>query len=331
MTTYTHISNISYWGLASLTEQLFVLDEEFISNGLVLDHLKLCEKVTKFNSGGLDFLTDQTEEAIENDDIELADRLSEKLQTNFPCRAEAVFLRSRLARLDGRAGNDALILAEQAFELDPRYTPPFDFLRAHYRRVKQTDKIEQLCERILALGPCLSRTHRSEVLTTLADLRMSVGKYEQAADHYAEILRMAVPEDELDEDGLPLPQMANAFNAAESSRRAGRSVPIGIWKKIITQFEEFPAHSGTPNMTANLCQAIHIAYAMVGDVSTAKENLRKAIKAVETINDLETVFSVRDYRFVNRDEFKASTEDLLAALDRGELWDGMKLPTNTAT
>ncbi len=84
-------------------------------------------------------------------------------------------------------------------------------------------------------------------------------------------------------------------------------------------------------MTANLCQAIHIAYAMVGDVSTAKENLRKAIKAVETINDLETVFSVRDYRFVNRDEFKASTEDLLAALDRGELWDGMKLPTNTAT
>jgi hypothetical protein len=69
---------------------------------------------------------------------------------------------------------------------------------------------------------------------------------------------------------------------------------------------------------------------MVGDVSAAKESLRKALKAVETVNDLETIFSARDYRFVNRDEFKASTEDLLTALDRGELWDGMKLPSPTA-
>jgi hypothetical protein len=59
--------------------------------------------------------------------------------------------------------------------------------------------------------------------------------------------------------------------------------------------------------------------------------LRKALKAVETVNDLETIFSVRDYRFVDRDEFKASTEELLAALDRGELWDGMKLPQPTGS
>jgi tetratricopeptide (TPR) repeat protein len=254
----------------------------------------------------------------------LAGRLSEALLKGFPKRAEAVFLRSRLSRLDNQVGN-TLELAEQAFELDPLFEPTFDFLCAQYRRVKQTEKIEQLCEKVLKLGHCLSSTHKCKVLSTLAELRMSVCKYDQAAYHYSEILRLAAPEDE-DENGLPLLQMANAFNAAESSRRAGHLVRLEVWKNIITQFEEFPALGGLPTMTANLCQAIHIAYAMVGDVATAKESLRKALKAVETVNDLETIFSARDYRFVNRDEFKAITEELLAALDRGELWDGMKLP-----
>lgn len=324
-------SSIHYWPTASLTERLFVLDEaSFGPNVLVQDHKKLCDRIKNFNRKGLDFLTDQTDEAIENDDSEMAERLSKKLLEDYPDRAEAVFLRSRLARLDGQTGNP-VELAEQAFKLDPRFELPFDFLCAQYRRVKQTEKIEQLCEQILSLRQCLSPTYRSEVLTTLAELRMSVAKYKLAADHYAEILRLTIFEAEETEDGLPFPQMVNEFNAAESSRRAGHEVPRETWRKIIAHFEQFPESGGLPIMTANLCQAIHIAYAMVGDISTAKECLRKAIKTVETVNDLETIFSARDYRFENRDEFKASTEDLLAALDRGELWDGMKLPAPTST
>jgi MinD-like ATPase involved in chromosome partitioning or flagellar assembly len=320
----TIASSIRYWGLASLEEQLFVLNDVSGTNGLVQDYKNLCTKVSKFNRNGLDFYTAQTEDAISTDDSNLAGRLTEVLKREFPERAEAVFLRSRLARLDN-GSEDALALAEKAFELDPRFKPPFDFLYTHYNRVKQTGRIEQLCERILSLGACLSLSHRSEVLTTLAELRMSIGKYELAAEHYAEVLRLAPLEKKDDKDGMPLPQMAHSFNAAESGRRAGRLVSQETWKRIISQFEEFPALSGLPTMTANLCQAIHIAYAMVGDISMAKESLRKAIKAVESVNELETIFSARDYRYVNRDEFKSTTEDLLAALDRGELWDGMKL------
>lgn len=319
-------SSIRYWPIASLTERLFVLDDTFGKTVLVQDHKILCEKISEYNRNGLDFLIEQTEDAIKEDDSELAERLSEILLKGFPNRAEAVFLRSRLARLDGRAGN-ALELAEQAFELDPIYAPPFEFLCAQYRRSKQTEKIELLCERILSLGPRLSSPHRSEVLATLAELRMSVGKHEQAADHYAEILRLGASDDE-DEDGSSVQQMIHEFNAAESSRRAGRLVPAQTWKKITALFEEFPALGGLPAMTANHCYAIHIAYAMAGDVSTAKECLRKSLRAAETINDLENIFSVRDYRFVNRDEFKATTEELLAALERGELWDGTKLPAS---
>ena len=292
---------------------------------MVQDHTRLCERITKFNRNGLDFLTEQTEEAIEDDNSELAERLSEILLKNFPNRAEAVFLRSRLARLDGRA-KDAQELAESAFELDATYAPPFQFLCSYYRRIKQTEKVESLCEGVLALSSRLSTSRRSDVLTTLAELRMSIGKHHQAADHYEEVLKSTVSDDDEDEEDLPFSQMARIFNAAESSRRAGRSVLPRTWQTIVSLFEKFPALGGPPGETANNCQAIHIAYAMLGNIPTAKECLRKAIKAAETVNDIENIFSVRDYRYVNRDEFKTTTEELMAAIQRGELWDGTKLP-----
>ena len=319
-------NSIRYWGPASLTERLFVLDDSFGSPAMVQDHRILCDWITGHNRNGFDFLAEQTEEAISEDNIELAERLSEVLLNHFPNRAEAVFLRSRLARLDGPPGK-ALELAECSFELDPAYAPPFDFLCAHFRRTKQTKKVENLCERVLALGPRLSSAHRIEVLDTLAELQMATGKYDQAANHYGEILKLNVPsEDEEEGDGLAVVQMAQAFNAAESNRRAGHSVPLETWKMIISLFEKFPALGGLPTMTANHYQAIHVAYAMIGDVAMAKECLRKALKAAETVNDLEYIFSVRDYRMVNRDEFTTTTGELLAALDRNELWDGTKLP-----
>ena len=319
-------NSIRYWPTASLTERLFVLDDSFREPGLVQDHRILCDRITEFNRNGLDFLIEQTEDAIKEDDSELGGRLAGVLSKEFAQRPEAIYLRSRLARLDGRS-DEALELAERAFEINPLYDPPFEFLCAHFRRTKQPEKVELLCERVLALTTRLSPSRRGDVLTTLAELRMALRKYDQAANHYNERLKMALPDDD-DEEGPPLIQMAHTFNAAESSRRAGRQVPLQTWKKITELFEKFPALGGVPNMTANHCQAMHIAYALIGDLSVAKDCLRKALRAAETVNDLEDIFSVRDYRMVNRDEFKATTEELIAALDRGELWDGTKLPVS---
>jgi tetratricopeptide (TPR) repeat protein len=319
-------SSIRYWAQASLTERLFVLDEANYLQPMVQDHKRLCEQITEFNRNGLDFLIEQSEAAIEKDDAELAERLSEVLLANYPNRAEAVFLRSRLGRLlDDQAGS-VHDLAEQAFELDPAYAPPFDYLCSYYRRTKQIEKIESLCERVLGLRLRLSTSRRSEVLMTLAELRMSLGKYERAADNYEEILKLTGEEDDDDGDGLPVTQMAYQFNAAESNRRSGHRVSPEKWKTIIALFEKFPALGGPPDITANRYQAIHIAYAMLGNIATAKECLQKALKAAEPINDVEDIFSVRDYKHVKRDEFKVTTEELMAALERGELWDGTKLP-----
>jgi MinD-like ATPase involved in chromosome partitioning or flagellar assembly len=315
---------IRYWPPAALTERLFVLDKALREPGLIQDHKLLCGKITELNRNGLDFLTSQAEEAIAADDPELGERVAAVLAKEFPNRPEAIFLRSRLARLDGNA-EEALKLGEQAVAMDPLYGPACEYVGAQYRRAKQFEKLELLYERILSYDSCVPRSRTIEVLTSLAELRMSKGDYLRAADHYAELRRLAVPNEE---DGSPVSALVHRFNAAESARRAGNQVSLETWKKVVECFESFPAAAGLPTMEANHCQAMHIPYALVGDLEKAKLSLRKADLLAEGVTELEQIFSVRDYRNVSRDEFRATNQELLDALERGKLWDGTKLVAN---
>jgi MinD-like ATPase involved in chromosome partitioning or flagellar assembly len=317
-------NSLRYWPPAALTERLFVLDEPFEQSVLIQDHKMLCDAVTQFNRNGLDFLTEQTEQAIKADDFKLGERLEVILSSEFADRPEAFFLRSRLARLNGRS-DKAIQLAEAAFELDPLYAPPFDFLCTQHVRAKQFEKVELLCERVLTVESRLPLERKTGLLTKLAVLRMSLGKYSLAADDFAKLVQSTSQRPV----GPPLQHLVYSFNLAEASRRAGRKPPLEVWKNLVQLFESFPALSGVPTVTANHCQAMHIPYALVGDIEKSKDCLRKAHRNADAVNDLEEIFSVRDYREVSRDEFKASNEEFLAALSRGELWDGMKLPVAT--
>jgi hypothetical protein len=149
---------------------------------------------------------------------------------------------------------------------------------------------------------------------------MSIGKHKQAAQHYKEILECLSD----DEETPPLLRLVHEFNAAESARRAGQNVPLSTWQKIIHIFDTFPVIDGPPMMAANRHEAMHIPYVLTGDISKAKDCLRKARRISETVNDLEQMFSVRDYKTVSRAEFRIINDNLLAALERGELWDGTK-------
>src|SRR5207247_4409803 len=124
-----------------------VIDECFQVPVLIQEHKMRSDAITNFNRDGVDFLTEQTDQAIKADDFKLGERLGLILSTEFAHRPEALFLRSRLARVNGRA-DEAVHLAELAFELDPVYAPPFDFLCAQYIRAKRPEKVESLCERI---------------------------------------------------------------------------------------------------------------------------------------------------------------------------------------
>jgi tetratricopeptide (TPR) repeat protein len=319
-------NSIRYWPSAALIERLFVLDESFSEPGLAQDHNALCNKITDFNRNGLDFLLSQSEEAIRADDVELGAKLATVLATEFSNRSEAVFCRSRLARLGNGVG-EAVQLAEQAFALDPVYEPPFEFLSAHYRRAKQFDRIEAMCEQLLRLSSRLPRDRKNRVLMSIGELRMSLGNYIQAAQHYKQLLEHALD----DERRPPLLALVYQFNAAESARRAGQNVPLSTWEKIIHLFEGLPVLEGPPILAANRHEALYIPYALTGDIPKARDSLLKAKRIAETANDLETMFSVRDYRNVNRAEFRAINDDLNQATRADEGTAPRRLRSTTRT
>jgi hypothetical protein len=54
------------------------------------------------------------------------------------------------------------------------------------------------------------------------------------------------------------------------------------------------------------------------------------MRAGVAVGELEDLFSVKSYRMTPVSEFLENNDEMLAALNRGELWDGMKLPETKA-
>ena len=71
---------------------------------------------------------------------------------------------------------------------------------------------------------------------------------------------------------------------------------------------------------------MHIAFALTGDLLRARDSLAKARQAAERLGPTEDIFTVKNYTEVPRKEFLAINDEMLAALDRGQLWDSMPLP-----
>jgi len=72
---------------------------------------------------------------------------------------------------------------------------------------------------------------------------------------------------------------------------------------------------------------MHIAFAMVGDIARAREVLNKARLVAELLGLAEDIFTVKNYTWVPLETFLAINQEMLAALEKGQLWDGMPLPS----
>ncbi len=315
-------SVIHYWAPAALAERLFALDNALAETAIVRDHVALANRITKFNRNGLDFLTVQAEDAMKNGDASLVSKLSELLVSEFPERAESLYVQANLARYLGRH-DDALRLLEEAFVIDPAYEYPLDLLLAHHTRIRQDARIEEILKTALNQGNRISPTRKIRLSDRLAQHYMASGKYELAASQYKALFEQ-YKGTELEQAPV-IEHLRARFNTFESFRRSGRSVKQDAWLVIIKLFETTPTIEGQGTVTANRYEAMHIPYALTGAIEKAKECLHKSRRLAATLNEVETVFTVRDYRPVSPSAFIEISQQLLAALDKGELWDGTKL------
>lgn len=313
-------SSLRYQPFAALSEHLFVLDPFLDDNPLVQNYRDLLERIIEYNRNGLDFLIAQAKTAIGQGDI--PDRLSAILQDEYPDRPEALMARAllRQAAADFAAATD---LAGQAIQLDPTFTEAFDWLVRQYKKEARFQAALDLCNSILAVRDRLDEDTLASIHQQRGEVAMAAGNYQEASESFAFNLSHAPQTDSLD----PTTRLVHSFNLAECNRRLGREMNPDTWRRIIALFDHSGAASSAPlTLQANRFQAMHIAFAMVGDVARAREALVKARMAAELLGLAEDIFTVKTYTNVPIRDFLAINDEMLAALDQGRLWDGMPLP-----
>jgi len=77
---------------------------------------------------------------------------------------------------------------------------------------------------------------------------------------------------------------------------------------------------------ANVHQAIHIAYACLGQLGKAKEMLQRAESCAMAAGKAVEFFCVKSYRYLDLQQFLSDNKEMAEALNQGQLWDGMRLP-----
>jgi tetratricopeptide (TPR) repeat protein len=319
-------STIRYQANAALSEKLFVLEDQQSPQSIVSDYEDLLKKLISYNRNGIDFLTWQVNEAIEETDPERAERLYVILKEEFPDHAESRMCQARLKLMLGTL-DEAIQLANDALRLDPGYRFPFYWLLQQYKKKQKYDLALGICNFVLENSGHLPPSAVADIHESRGECGMAASDYSAAIESFAFSL-----ERETSVEKIPEKILVYAFNLAEASRRKHPDVKNGAWHDVIKFFDSSGEVNASPlSFQANRWQAIHIAFALTGNLARARESLVKARHAAELLGSAEDLFTVKTYTMVSVKEWLAVNDEMLAALDRGELWDGMKLPATGTT
>lgn len=313
-------ATIGYYSGAALEEKLFVLEEEHPRPKIIGDYEQLIEKVTQFNRSGLEFLSNQVDLACSNPDDERVSRLIAVLKRDYSGRGEGNYLLSRLYA-SIRDIPQALEYSHKALKLEPTFQPAFKFLQSQLEAQRKYKEIVTIIENIELQYSNLGEERLNDLMTAKGQYLMALKDYPRAVDSYS-TAKKTLSDCKV---SIVSALVAN-FNETEADRRATGIPNKAKWQKIIRLFE----HSGSagqssPPEQANQFQAIHIAYACVGDIDYAKEILFRAEKAAKTVSEIDDLFCVKSYQNQPRSVFLEDNKEMMASLEKGQLWDGMKL------
>ena len=116
------------------------------------------------------------------------------------------------------------------------------------------------------------------------------------------------------------------FNRAECKRRLHRKIFPEDWQKVA----DLGRKMESTLININYLQCMHIAYACTGNFERSQNCLISSLKRLEKEDpNLFSEFSVQTYsNSSNLNEFCQKNDEMLKSIEKGQLWDGMKLPVD---
>lgn len=310
--------SIGYSPQISLRERIYGW-----KGGAIADQYKLlAESVSKADPGGLDFLLRQVKQAINAFDLDQLSEIESSLEEKYSDRADAWLSVGDIRKMRGDAsGYENALL--KALDVEPGNVPAFSRLESLLTAKKRSHDLTDIVKSLLERRDLLVRDRENDLIHKLGELLMQKGSPADAFRYFSESFYMTKNEAS-EVKGLHI--LVPAFNMAEAARRASLP-PQGIWQSIIDFYESAAAGVNSSSLPdrLNYLQAMHIPYACAGNIDRALNLLSEVEKLALHVSPRERVFCVATYDRVNRDEFLTINRQMREALERGELWDGMKL------
>jgi tetratricopeptide (TPR) repeat protein len=309
---------IHYDARVPLKEEIFVweLSGSFLSK----EYRTLKDKLTDYDVRGLDFLIKESKRAVEELDEERALTSQGDLERDYSDRAESFYQIANASRAFGRLEQVEPNL-RKSIALDPYFLPAFDELIAFLKVKKRLKEAIVLChDRLRALGDDAKREESDSTAFLLGEISMAAKDYATAVEAFGRLIQKdAGQRTEADSEIL-----SYFFNYAEARRRAGLDVPISDFRRIIAIYERGAATEGAGSVVLRLnhMQAMHIPYALAGDVEKARHLLQQVNDLASAVSPRERIFSVVTYTQISADQLLQQNQEMLDAINDGTLWDG---------
>jgi cellulose biosynthesis protein BcsQ len=286
----------------------------------------LREKITEYDVRGLDFLIKEAGRAIEELDDERATEAVEALKREYPDRAECYYQVAQVSRAFGRI-EDVEEALRKAIDVDPYFSPAYSELVGLLKVKKRYREAITLCQaRLKAIQGSPDSGLEDSLRSDLGQLCMTAGEYEEAVKAYEPLPRTSA-RNESDERESDSSLLVNAFNYSEARRRAGQPVPAKDLKEIVALYDRGAATEGVGSAVSRLnhMQAMHIPYALLGDIERSRHLLQQVQDLAVAVSPRERIFSVVTYNDVPAVQLLLQTKEMIDALDAGKLWDGTDL------
>ena len=281
--------------------------------------------------GGLNYLLFRCDRALRSDfSLDEAKSLADKLEKEYGDRVLALEKIAEIRRRDGDLkGMEKALL--KILEINPRNFSAKLKLKKYLKF--RENRLEQLIDLTLSQikdyeSEDLSEEISTELYNELFQLYMQSKNYDAALKYHNKHLNFSI---RTKDDAVTA--LVDSFNNAECKRRQSKTINQEDWEEVIRNFNlAFTEPLKTTN--PNHWQAMHIAYACLGDIEEALKCLKQAeIEAEKRYNpndpDLipEDIFSVTAYKEVPLEVFLSDNEKLAYSIEyKNQLWDGMKLP-----
>jgi tetratricopeptide (TPR) repeat protein len=310
---------IHYDSRVPLKEQIIVWDDP--TSRLGWEYETLRESIADYDVRGLDFLIKESGKAIEDLDEDRANEAIEALLREYSDRAECYYQIAQVARAFGRI-NDVEEVLKKAIDIDPYFEPAFTELLGLLKvKRRYHDAIAISRKRLKAIQGNGDPETESSLLEGIGDLCMSAGEYEEAVECYENLSRTSAS------DESDVSQLALAFNYSEARRRVGRPVDSADLKKLVLLYERGAATEGVGSAVTRLnhMQAMHIPYALLGDIERSRQLLQQVSDLAGAVSPRERIFSVVSYTHIPLDDLLRQTKEMIDAIDVGKLWDGTQI------